>query len=113
VSFSANVSELVGSSDDPLLAAAEHWDRIELNKVATILNGYPWHSVSFNDRLGAPVIRIRDVTSGQTKTFYDGPIVSGYWIENSDLIVGMDGDFNCLIWSGGRALTLPLGLSPV
>ncbi|MGA7385887.1 MAG: restriction endonuclease subunit S, partial [Methylocella sp.] len=104
MSFSANVSELVGSSDDPLLAAAEHWDRIELKKVATILNGYPWRSDSFNDRVGAPVIRIRDVTSGQTKTFYDGPIVSGYWIENGDLIVGMDGDFNCLIWSGGRAL---------
>jgi type I restriction enzyme S subunit len=87
-----------------LLAVAEHWDRIELKKVATILNGYPWRSVSFNDRVGEPVIRIRDVTSGQTKTFYDGPIVSGYWIENGDLIVGMDGDFNCLIWSGRRAL---------
>ncbi|MGH6810778.1 MAG: restriction endonuclease subunit S [Methylocella sp.] len=104
MSFSANLSELVASSDDPLLAAAKDWDRIDLKKVATILNGYPWRSDSFNDRVGAPVIRIRDVTSGQTKTFYDGLIASGYWIENGDLIVGMDGDFNCRIWNGGRAL---------
>ena len=58
----------------------------------------------FNAQVGIPIIRIRDVTSGETKTFFNGKIVDGFWIENGDLIVGMDGDFNCRIWAGGRAI---------
>src|SRR5262249_14948724 len=27
-----------------------------------------------------------------------------YWIEDGNLLVGMDGDFNSRIWAGGRAL---------
>jgi type I restriction enzyme S subunit len=104
MSFSASVSELVQHSTSPLVNAAPSWTRVELGSVAAILNGYPWKSACFNDQIGEPVIRIRDVTSGGTETRYRGEVVDGYWIENGDLLVGMDGDFNVRVWDGGRAL---------
>src|SRR5450759_81527 len=104
MSFSRRVADLVKASDSPLLACAPTWERIPQSCIAKILNGYPWSSQHFNDMRGVPIIRIRDVTSGATNTYYDGPIQEGYWIENGDLIIGMDGDFNCRIWNGDRAL---------
>ncbi|MDE1181514.1 restriction endonuclease subunit S [Paraburkholderia sp.] len=104
MSFSASIEELVTNSNSGLLGLAAHWSRIALEDVAAILNGYPWKSSGFNTEIGEPVIRIRDVTAGQTKTRYLGDVVKGYWIENGDFLVGMDGDFNCRIWAGGRAL---------
>lgn len=104
MSFSASVAELVQTSASPLVGAAPSWVRVELADVAAILNGYPWKSTYFNGQLGEPVIRIRDVTSGSTETKYSGEVVDGYWIENGDLLIGMDGDFNVRVWDGGRAL---------
>ena len=104
MSFSASIEELVQESVSDILGIAAHWTRIALEDVAVILNGYPWKSSGFNADIGEPVIRIRDVTAGQTQTRYRGDVVKGYWIENGDFLVGMDGDFNCRTWLGGRAL---------
>lgn len=104
MSFSASVSKLVETSSSPLVGAATWWERVPLGYVANILNGYPWKSSQFNDQDGVPIVRIRDVTSGATDTLYRGKIEDGYWIEDGDLLIGMDGDFNARVWAGGRAL---------
>ena len=104
MSFNHSIADIVAVSDAPLLQKAPWWERVEQGAVATILNGYPWKSSYFNGKEGAPLIRIRDVTTGSTETFYNGPIEENFWIENGDLLVGMDGDFNCRLWSGGRGL---------
>jgi len=104
MSFSASVDKLVEASSSPLVCAAPWWGRIPLGCVAEILNGYPWKSAFFNDQGGVPVIRIRDVNSGTTDTLYRGKVEDGYWIEDGDVLIGMDGDFNSGIWAGGRAL---------
>lgn len=104
MSFSASVSELVVQSSSPLVGCAPSWQRVELAMVADILNGFPWKSSFFSDHSGVPLIRIRDVTSGSTATRYRGEIVDGFWIDDGDLLIGMDGDFNCRVWAGGRAL---------
>lgn len=104
MSFNRSISDLVSVSDDPLLFKAPWWERIEQGKVAKILNGAPWRSSYFNKKEGVPLIRIRDVTTGQTETLYNGPIDDAYWVDDGDLLVGMDGDFNCRLWSGGRGL---------
>jgi type I restriction enzyme, S subunit len=104
MSFSASIVELVEGSASGLVGIAPWWKRVALGDVASILNGYPWKSVYFNDHSGTPLIRIRDVTSGRTETRFRGHVEDGYWIENGDLLVGMDGDFSTRVWNGGRAL---------
>lgn len=104
MSFSASVEELVFASSSPLHSSAPWWKRIPLGEVASILNGFPWKSEYFNERSGPHLIRIRDVTSGTTETRYSGPVAEGYWVEPGDLLVGMDGDFNAIVWGKERGL---------
>jgi type I restriction enzyme S subunit len=104
MSFSHDVADLVAASNDSLHAAADWWQRIPLGEVCDILNGFPFQSHYFNDSQGAPIIRIRDVTSGACATFYSGAIPEGYWVEPSDMVVGMDGDFNCRLWPSAPGL---------
>lgn len=104
MSFGEDVATLVSESKDPLLAAADRWERVPLGAVATILNGFPWKSEHFGKSTGVPLIRIRDVTTGATETLYEGPITDGYWVEPGDLLVGMDGDFNVRRWQAERGL---------
>lgn len=104
MSFGEDVTELVERSRDPLVAKAVDWPRVPLGDVAEILNGHPWKSDRFTKTTGTPLIRIRDVTTGETETYYDGPITEGYWVENGDLLVGMDGDFNVRRWQSTRGL---------
>jgi type I restriction enzyme S subunit len=104
VSFGEDVAALVERSSDPVLVKSPSWKRVPLGEVASVLNGYPWKSESFTKSDGVPLIRIRDVTKGDTETRYTGPIVDGFWIEEGDLLVGMDGDFNVRRWRGERGL---------
>lgn len=104
MSFGENIVELVSKTDAPLVQKASWWSRVPLGNIADILNGYPFASQQFNLERGAPVIRIRDVTSGKTETKYSGDIPEGYWIEAGDYIVGMDGDFNARVWNSERGL---------
>lgn len=76
-----------------------------IGAVARIINGFPFKSDRFTDRdEGVPIIRIRDVTVGRSKTNYVGEIPEGIWVDDGDLVVGMDGDFNSRVWAGGRGL---------
>lgn len=104
MSFSHDVKDLVAGSNDRLHATADWWERVPLGDACDILNGFPFKSQHFNGSEGAPVIRIRDVTSGICTTFYSGEIPEGYWVEPSDMVVGMDGDFNCRLWPSERGL---------
>jgi type I restriction enzyme S subunit len=98
MSFSDDINALVRDSADDIHAAAASWVRMPLGKVATIQNGFPFESEYFTDDVGARLIRIRDVTSGDTSTFYRGPVPEGYWVQKGDVVVGMDGDFNLRVW---------------
>lgn len=104
MSFSHDVGDLVARSDNHIYAKADWWQRVLLGEVCDILNGFPFKSQYFNANQGSPVIRIRDVTSGECATFYSGEIPKGYWVEPSDMVVGMDGDFNCRLWPSERGL---------
>ena len=41
---------------------------------------------------------------GKTETFYLGEFDPAFLVQRGDLVVGMDGDFNCAPWRGERAL---------
>ena len=76
----------------------------KLTDVCNIIYGYAFDSKRFNISKGIPVIRIRDVVRGYTETFTDEEVSEEYYIENNDLLVGMDGEFNIGSWKGGHAL---------
>ncbi len=77
---------------------------VELDKLITIQNGFAFKSKLFNESEGKPLIRIRDIKTNSTKTYYNGDYSDEFLVENGDLLVGMDGEFNVCIWSGGQAL---------
>lgn len=72
--------------------------------IAQILNGGAFESSKFSKSTGHPLIRIRDVGNSVTDCCYSGEFDPTYQVNKGDLIVGMDGDFKCARWKGGRAL---------
>ena len=78
--------------------------RTTLGEVTEILSGFAFKSELFSDDKGIPVMSIRDVERGFSKTYYSGPYSDDYIVNNRDLLVGMDGEFRAALWKGGRAL---------
>jgi type I restriction enzyme, S subunit len=104
MSFVHRVDELVEKQENALTGKADHWERIPLGAVAKVVNGFPFPSGGFNTEEGEPVVRIRDVTSGTIGTLFRGDSSDAPRVEQGDLVIGMDGDFNCRLWPGPSAL---------
>ena len=81
-----------------------HWSLTRLKAHTDLLNGFPFKSDFFNDAEGTPLIRIRDITSGTTETRFKGEYDDAYLVHDSDVLIGMDGDFLVRWWEGGTAL---------
>lgn len=82
-----------------------NWEYQPLGELADILYGYPFESELFNsDSKGMPLIRIRDVKSGKTSTFFNGLFADGYVIKKGEYLIGMDGEFNIAPWQSEDAL---------
>lgn len=81
------------------------WPMVELGEVCNVLNGYAFKSNLFNNqKMGVPIIRIRDVNSGFSETYYSGKYDEKYVVNDGDLLIGMDGDFMATLWKHGTAL---------
>jgi len=104
MALTVSVDEVVHSSRSPLLAIRPHWKRIRLREVASVINGFAFKSAQFTKDDGMPLIRIRDVGGDATDTNYVGEFDNRYVVEPGDLLIGMDGDFNCARWRGPRGL---------
>src|SRR5438874_4981055 len=76
----------------------------KMGNVVEILSGFAFKSDSFNDLEGMPIIRIRDVVRGSSETRYRGDFDLVYIVNEGDILVGMDGEFNTARWRGGPAL---------
>lgn len=81
-----------------------HWKVSRVLERAYVINGYPFDSECFTVNEGVPLVRIRDLYAEATEVNYVGPIPKEAWIDNGDVLIGMDGDFNAARWRGGRAL---------
>jgi len=104
MAFSKDINELISEDKSGLLNKHNSWERVKLNDVVDVLNGFAFSSKGFNTGTGLPLIRIRDIVSGITETTYDGDYNEEYLVDNGDLLVGMDGDFNSAFWRSGKAL---------
>lgn len=104
MAFTMKVAEVISADKTGLLSKHASWERVKLSAVARIINGAPFDSACFSSTEGMPLVRIRDVISGQTSTYYSGPFDDVYRVQRGDLLVGMDGDFNSGEWQSDAAL---------
>jgi type I restriction enzyme S subunit len=89
---------------NPVLQIKPHWNRIRLGDIGSVLNGCAFKSEYFDRDSGVPLIRIRDIGSDCTEINYSGEFEERYLVHPGDLLVGMDGDFNCARWRGPKGL---------
>lgn len=77
---------------------------VKLGDYVEVDSGYAFKSKLFNETEGIPLIRIRDVNAGVSKTYYSGEYSDNYIVYDGDLLITMDGEFNIREWNGGKAL---------
>jgi type I restriction enzyme S subunit len=104
MSLTISPVRIVEESDSPLLASPDSWSRQALGEIAAIVNGFAFKSKQFVTDGGKPLIRIRDLFNDRTAVGYVGDYDERYLMRPGELLVGMDGDFNCARWRG------PVGL---
>ena len=76
---------------------------VAVGTLLKLTSGFPFASSQFSNE-GFPLIRIRDVLTSQTETYFRGTFPSGYIVKKGDILVGMDGDFHVVKWRGNDAL---------
>ena len=81
-----------------------HWKKTKHKFNLSILSGYPFKSDLFDNSEGFPLIRIRDISSGKIETYYKGEVLKKFVVNEGDLLVGMDGDFNTRWWDSEQGL---------
>ena len=74
-----------------------------LPEVCIIQYGFPFDSSKFCSAEGVPLVRIRDVVRGCSETYTTEIAGENYIVNDGDLLIGMDGEFNIAYWKGGRA----------
>lgn len=74
-----------------------------LPDICRIQYGYAFDSAKFTSGEGVPLVRIRDVVRGYSETFTTEECSEDYFVNDGDMLIGMDGEFNIAHWKGGRA----------
>ena len=83
----------------------EHWLVAPVGMYYEIRNGFPFAAENFSPE-GAPehrLIRIRDILGNDSPLYTDEPCPAQCIVENGDILIGMDGDFNIASWAEGKA----------
>ena len=79
--------------------------RVRFN--AGLVNGFAFKSSDFMNEATAsslPVVRVRDVMATEFTTFIDkSKVPPEAIVQNGDIVIGMDGDFNSAYWDRGPA----------
>lgn len=76
-----------------------------VGELCEVFSGFPFKSSLFNvNGSGVPVIRIRDVNTGISGTYYSGEFDEKYLVNKGDILIGMDGDFRAVRWGHEAAL---------
>jgi type I restriction enzyme S subunit len=76
-----------------------------IGEICNILSGYAFDSKLFTENpQDTPLIRIRDIVRGYTKTYTKESYDKKYVVKNGDLLIGMDGEFNIAPWKSEDAL---------
>lgn len=79
------------------------WAIRRVGDLVTLINGYPFSSEMFAPAGDTPLVRIRDLESDDFKTYVTGEVPAAAIVRNGDVVIGMDGDFNVVLWDRGEA----------
>jgi len=83
----------------------EKYPTKKVKDICNILSGFAFKSKFFNsNNRGKSLIRIRDIQKGFTETSYTGEYDNRYLTKKGDLLIGMDGEFNVVIWKSENEL---------
>lgn len=75
---------------------------IRIQHVARLTNGFPFSSDDFSESGGMPLVRVRDIQPVEPSIFVDPEMVpTDVVIQDGDVVIGMDGDFNSVLWDRG------------
>ena len=91
-----------GHETTPIIdGVPEGWKKERLIDIASVQYGYAFDGALFNsERNGMPIIRIRNIPSGNTSDYTTEAADEQYIVHNGDIVVGMDGEFHINSWSG-------------
>ena len=95
--------ESVPLVDSPLGPLPDGWQVRPLFDLAHVGFGFSFKSKHFSNAGLHPVVRIRDVPNGTTKTYSDEIAPERYRVVDGDILIGMDGEFHLRQWTGGEA----------
>ena len=77
------------------------WRVGSIYEIANVIYGAPFASSLFNsEKLGKPLIRIRDLPNESPAVFTTEAHPTGYLLQPGDIAVGMDGEFRAYLWAG-------------
>jgi type I restriction enzyme S subunit len=80
------------------------WRIESIYTAADIIYGAPFASAKFNkNRIGKPLIRIRDLADEAPEVFTPEEHPKGYLVKPGDIVVGMDGEFRAHLWGGAES----------
>lgn len=82
----------------------EGWKKEKLIDLADVQYGFAFDGSKFNDKgLGTPIIRIRNIPDANTSDYTTENAEEQYFVQNGDIVVGMDGEFHINSWAGKTA----------
>ncbi|WP_291063171.1 MULTISPECIES: restriction endonuclease subunit S [unclassified Empedobacter] len=88
-----------------LLTPQEDWEVKKLGDYVKFQTGFPFSSEFFNTKMiGERLIKNRDLRSDDSIFYYSGEFKKDFIVNNEDLLIGMDGDFEPVLWKKGKAL---------
>ncbi|WP_221391604.1 restriction endonuclease subunit S [Dyadobacter sp. NIV53] len=82
-----------------------NWKKVRLGNYINVISGFAFDSQLFNnEKLGMPLVRIRDVGKNSTETYFNSTYRNEFVINDGNILVSMDGEFRIAEWKGGKAL---------
>ena len=93
------------SFQDSVLGPIPHGWRVgSIYEIAAVIYGAPFASSLYNsEKLGKPLIRIRDLADESPAVFTTEVHPKGYLLKPGDIVVGMDGEFRAYLWAGAES----------
>lgn len=79
------------------------WPLTPVGSVVSLENGYPFPSEDFRSEGATPLVRIRDLLANEFSIFLSETPSPQWLLQNDDIVIGMDGDFNVVRWNRGQA----------